>query len=72
MSEQLDDGCHGDWSFTIVSVYIADYRRIFRSVAEPSDVRLLAWKSTIGHSGVIMNVALAPSDMLWYDVLTYI
>ena len=69
LSEQLDDGCHGDWSFAIVSVYIAGYRNIFRSAAEPSDVQRWTSQSSTGHSGLITNVSLSLGDMLGYAVI---
>ena len=67
LSQQLDDGCHGDRSFVIVSIYIANYRHIFCSVAEPSDVRLYRCQSTTGHPGLIMIIVLALSDKLLND-----
>ena len=40
ISQQLVDGCHGNRSLAIVNIYIADYNRLYCSVAEPSDVCL--------------------------------
>ena len=68
VSQQLDDGCHGDRSFAIASVYIADYCRIFSSVAESPDERLKQCHSTAGHAWLII---CAPSDTILQEEWKY-